>query len=96
MDFWDWGRFEIESRVKLDKAGEKWKNFVDQAQEQCPSIKESDIVKLSEIVANLEHAKSKYALMYKLAELKVEQLDDLDQLLGEWTLDFAKEVLDTL
>ncbi|MCP4612971.1 MAG: ATP-binding protein [Planctomycetes bacterium] len=88
------------NRAKLETVGpsgrERWKNFVEQAQEACPSINENDIVKLSEIVANLEQAKTKYALIHKLADLKPEQLDDLDQILDEWTLDIAKEVLDEI
>ena len=75
---------------------ERWKRFVEQAQEACPSIKENDIVKLSEIVASLEQAQTKYALIHKLADLRPEQLDDLDQILDEWTLDIAKEVLDEI
>lgn len=88
------------NRTKLETVGpagrERWKSFVQQAQESCPSIKEQDIVKLSEIVANLEQAKTKYALVHKLADLEPEQLDDLDQILDEWTLDIAKEVLDEI
>ena len=75
---------------------EKWTEFVTQAQENCPSIKESDIVKLSEIVANLEQAKSGYALLHKLSAYGPDRLDELDRLLEDWTLDMAKEVLDEI
>jgi hypothetical protein len=75
---------------------EKWTDFVTKAQENCPSIKESDIIKLSEVVANLEQAKSGYALLHKLSEYGPDQLDELHQLLADWTLDMAKAVLDEI
>lgn len=75
---------------------EKWTDFVTKAQEDCPSIKESDIIKLSEVVANLEQAKSGYALLHKLSEYGPNQLDELHQLLADWTLDMAKAVLDEI
>jgi hypothetical protein len=75
---------------------EKWTSFVTQVQEKCPSVKESDIVKLSEVVANLEQSKSGYALVHKLSEYGPDQLDDLHKLLDDWTLDIAKQVLDEI
>ncbi len=75
---------------------EKWTSFVTKAQESCPSIKVADIVKLSEVVANLEQAKSGYALLHKLGEYGPDQLDDLHRLLEDWTLDVAKVVLDEI
>ncbi len=75
---------------------ERWTTFVTKAQESCPSIRVTDIVKLSEVVANLEQAKSGYALLHKLGEYGPDQLDDLHRLLEDWTLDMAKAVLDTI
>jgi hypothetical protein len=75
---------------------EKWTKFVTEAQVNCPSIKETDIVKLSEVVANLEQAKSGYALLHKLSEYGADQLDDLHRVLEDWTLDMAKAVLDEI
>lgn len=75
---------------------ETWTDFVAEAQTKCPSIKESDIIKLSEVVANLEHAKSGYALLHKLSEYGPDQLDELHELLEDWTLDMAKAVLDEI
>jgi hypothetical protein len=73
---------------------EKWAQFVTQAQVTCPSIKEADVVKLSQVVANMEQARSGYALLHKLSEYGPDQLDELHQLLDDWTLDMAKVVLD--
>jgi len=75
---------------------EKWADFVTQAQENCPSIKESDIVKLSEVVASLEQSKSGYALLHKLSEYGPDRIDELNSILADWTLDMAKAVLDEI
>lgn len=75
---------------------QSWTQFVTAAQEKCPSIKESDILKLSEVVANLERAQSGYALLHRLSEYGADQLDELNQLLEDWTLDMAKAVLDEI
>jgi len=75
---------------------QSWTEFVTAAQEKCPSIKESDIIKLSEVVANLERAQSGYALLHRLSEYGPDQLDELHQLLEDWTLDMAKAVLDEI
>lgn len=78
------------------RAAEKWEAFVTQTQLACPSIRETDVVKLSEVMANLESSKSGYALLHKLSEYGPDQLDDLHQLLDDWTLDMAKVVLDEI
>jgi len=75
---------------------EKWETFIDQAQEECPSLEEKELVALSGVLANLELSQSKYQLINKLHELKPEQLDNLHTILKEWTIDAAKTVLDEL
>ncbi len=89
-----------ENRKTLKTLGplgrEKWTKFVTKSQESCPSIKVTDIVKLSEVVANLEQTKSGYALVHKLSEFGPDELDNLDRLLENWTLDMAKVVLDEI
>jgi hypothetical protein len=75
---------------------ETWTEFVTEVQQKCPSIREADVIKLSEVLANLEHAKSGYALLHKLSEYGPDQFDDLHELLEDWTLDMAKAVLDEI
>lgn len=75
---------------------EAWVSFVDQAQIACPSIRDTDIVKLSTVVANLEQSKSRYSLLSKLSQYGPDQLDQLNELLEQWTLGMAKEVLDEI
>lgn len=75
---------------------QKWTNFVSSVQEECPSITERDLTKLSGVLANLELSASKYKLINQLHSLKPSQLDDLHNILEDWSVDFAKEVLDEL
>lgn len=73
-----------------------WKRFVAEIQLECPSIKERDVLKLSKVLAHLEESESKYSLIHRLGELKPNQLDGLDEILSDWTLDMAKVVLDEI
>ncbi len=75
---------------------ERWLTFVNEAQERCPRIRDDDVVNLSEIVANLEVSRSGYRLLAKLARLRPDDMDELDRILDEWTLDMAKAVLDEI
>jgi Histidine kinase-, DNA gyrase B-, and HSP90-like ATPase len=74
----------------------KWEDFVKKVQEECPSITDVDLQRLSLILANLETTESKYGLIQQLAELTSENLDDLNSILEKWNVDFAKIVLDEL
>ena len=75
---------------------EKWNEFVEQAQEACPSLSQPELQSLSGVLANLEISSSRYALLHKLHELNPDQLDDLHTILQDWTVDMAKIVLDEL
>lgn len=75
---------------------EKWNEFVEQAQEACPSLSQPELQSLSGVLANLEISGSRYALLHKLHELNPDQLDDLHTILQDWTVDMAKIVLDEL
>ena len=75
---------------------ERWTNFVSTVQKECPSITETDLTKLSGILANLELAESKYTLIGQLHSMDPSQLEDLHKILEDWSIDFAKEVLDEL
>jgi len=75
---------------------EKWIVFVDKAQEVCPSIAEKDLEALSGLIATLELSGTRYSLIHQLHDLNPSQLDDLNRILNEWTVDTAKIVLDEL
>jgi len=75
---------------------EKWNEFVEKAQETCPSLSQPELQSLSGVLANLEISRSRYALLHKLHGLNPDQLDDLHKILEDWTVDMAKIVLDEL
>jgi hypothetical protein len=51
---------------------------------------------LASILANLEVSKSKYALLYSLADLTSQNLDNLEKIMSEWNFESAKLVLDKI
>lgn len=75
---------------------EKWKSFVDNVQVACPSLTENELKSVAGVLANMEQAQSKYALLHKLHELSPGQIDDLQDILDDWTVDMAKIVLDEI
>ena len=74
----------------------KWETFVSTVQEECPSITEKDLIKLSGVLAKMELAESRYKLINQLHCLDPSQLDALYDILYDWSIDIAKEVLDEL
>jgi len=75
---------------------ERWKEFVGKIQEECMTISEKDLIKLAGVLVKMEQSDTKYSLVSKLHELSSGQLDNLHNILEEWSLDLAKEVLDEL
>lgn len=73
---------------------ENWRTFVRKTQEVCPSIREYEIMKLSELLATMEQAKSKYSLLHQLSTLTSEQLDQIDEIIDKWSVQMIKDVLD--
>lgn len=81
----------------LDTRGRrKWETFVRQVQVACPSIGDKDLKSLGEVLAKLEASNSKFGLIAKLHELDPKRLDQLHDLLKDWTIDMARDVLDEL
>ncbi len=74
----------------------KWNTFIQQVQEECPSISETELSKVGTILANLEESESQFSLIHKLYELDPDQLDSLNEILHEWDVDLAKIILDEL
>lgn len=78
------------------RSAETWIQFVQETQLSCPSIREETVIQLAGILANLEGAKSRFGIIDRLGSLSVSELDDLHDILGDWTVDTAKTVLDEL
>lgn len=75
---------------------EKWEIFIENIQEECPSITETDLSKLASVLANLENSESKFGLINQLFELNSHQLDNIHEIFSKWDVDTAKIVLDEL
>ncbi len=75
---------------------ERVQNFIDQVVEACPSMSETDITNVSAILANLENSKSRYGLLEVLSAQTSDDLDDLHNILSEWSVSMAKIVLDEI
>jgi hypothetical protein len=75
---------------------ERWNVFVDRVVDHCPSMAEHQVEQVAGILANLEVSNSKYGLITKLHEMKPGDLDNLHQLLEDWTLTAAKDALDEI
>lgn len=71
-------------------------DFIDEVQIKCPTISPQELEASVEILAKLEKAKSGYSLIEKLALYSVDDLDNLNSILDEWTIDDAKKVLSEL
>lgn len=75
---------------------EKWSYFIEEIQNECSSISEKELIKLAGILAKMEQSNTKYSLINQLHSLSSNQLDNLQNILADWSLDLAKEVLDEL
>lgn len=67
--------------------------FIEQVQLSCPSIKISDLEHMVGVLANLEKAKTGYSLLDKVSQLNVDDLDSLNAILDEWSINDAQKVL---
>lgn len=74
----------------------KWSDFVRSVQRDCPTIGADNLKQLAGILANLELASTQYGLIDKLHSMDPDQLDNLHEILDDWTVDMAKQVLDEL
>jgi Histidine kinase-, DNA gyrase B-, and HSP90-like ATPase len=75
---------------------ERWNAFIEQVVDSCPSLPEQQIEQVAGVLANLEISKSKYGLINKLHDMQPGDLDNLHQLLEDWTLEVAKDALDEI
>lgn len=70
--------------------------FIDDVQRESPTINERDLSNIVSILANLELSNTGYSLLERLAILSPDDLDGLDEILAEWSVDDAKIVLNEL
>jgi hypothetical protein len=77
-------------------AQEQVADFAEELQLQCPTMSPRDLEHAVSVLANLEKARSGYALLEKLAALDPDDLDGLHEILDEWSVGDAKKVLGEL
>jgi hypothetical protein len=65
-------------------------------QQECPTVGEDELKKLSGILMNLEKSEAKYSLISQLHSLDSSRLDVLSMILRNWTVDMAREALGEL
>jgi len=70
--------------------------FAEEIQVRSPTITPRDLENAVEVLAQLEQARTGYSLLDRLARLGPENLDQLDQILDEWSVEDAKRVLGEL
>jgi len=68
-------------------------NFMDQVLNNCPHLKDSDLENLLKILINLEKSNIKYDLLSNLAILETVELEDLNEILSNWSIRDAKIIL---
>lgn len=77
-------------------ARERWNDFVDAVVDSCPGITSEQVEQVAGILANLEVSSSRYGLIDKLHRLRPNELDELDAILGDWSVATAKVALDEI
>ncbi len=71
-------------------------NFLEEVQSKCPTIGVQELETTVEVLAKLEKSRSGYALLEKIALFQPEDIDALNEILEQWTVDDAKKVLSEL
>lgn len=87
-------RYDIDKMSLLSR--EQVSHYIDELQVNCPSMKEKDLSNSVKIFTKLEHARSGYSLLEKLSGLHEEDFDAIENILNEWSISEAKNVLDEL
>ena len=59
----------------------------------CPMFGEKDMIQLLHILIKLEKSSSRYELLKQLNACKVNELNDLNNIMASWTIGFAKTAL---
>jgi hypothetical protein len=75
---------------------DRWTQFVDSVVDNCPSISTAQVEQVADILATLELSNSKYGLVSRLHRMPPGDLDELHQILIDWTVRTAKLALDEI
>ncbi len=82
---------------KLSLMGkDRVRTFISEVIDNCPNFGETEIIQLSSILANLEKSKYQYGLLELLHDQSPNDLDNLHDILNDWTIGMAKIILDEI
>jgi hypothetical protein len=70
--------------------------FIDEVQENCPTISERDLSRTAQVFAKLEQSRSGYDLLAQLSACSPDDLDKWNELMMQWTASNAEVVLNEL
>jgi hypothetical protein len=70
--------------------------FIDEVQMRCPTINQSHLSNIVEVLAKMEMSRSGYKLLQQLSTVSTSEIDKFSAILEEWSITDAKEVLDEL
>ena len=70
--------------------------FIDEVQENCPTISDRDLSRTVQVLAKLEQSRSGYDLLAQLAACSPADLDTWNTLMQQWTASNAELVLNEL
>ena len=70
--------------------------FLEEVQSKCPTIGVQELETTVEVLAQMEKSRSGYALLEKLAVFNPDDIDNLNEILDQWTVNDAKKVLGEL
>jgi hypothetical protein len=71
-------------------------SFVDEIQMRCPTITQRDLSNTVEIFTKMELSRTGYNLLQQLVTLSADDLDNLSEILDNWSINDAKKVLEEL
>lgn len=70
--------------------------FIDEVQEQCPTLTDRDLSRTVQVLARLEQSRSGYDLLTQLSNCSPDDLDRWNTLMQQWTASNAEIVLNEL
>lgn len=67
-------------------------SFLQSVVDSCPSLADAELSKILKALINMERSNSKYSLMERLSDISPDNIDELDEILSEWSIGEAKIV----
>lgn len=85
-------REKVSALPKLSQ--DRWNAMLTGLIERCPTIGETQINQVMELLAAMELAESQYALLDRLHQISPDDVDALNDVMTEWSIKTAKAALD--